>query len=94
MNCFDVRISSLKITVVAADGQYVNSVCIDELRIAVAETFDVNVEPTAEDAYTNFAQSMDSTGLARGARVFNVVTFLSALVGAFQKPPIESIKRT
>ncbi|PCQ15017.1 hypothetical protein CP995_17455 [Klebsiella pneumoniae] len=52
-------------TVVAADGQYVNPVTVDEFRIAVAETYDVIVEPQGE-AYTIFAQSMDRTGYARG----------------------------
>ncbi|WP_017527535.1 copper resistance system multicopper oxidase [Pseudomonas fluorescens] len=65
MTYFDVRIPGLKMTVIAADGQPVTPVSVDELRIAVAETFDVLVEPTAE-AYTLFAQSMDRTGYARG----------------------------
>lgn len=65
MTYFDVRIPGLKMTVIAADGQPVQPVDVDELRIAVAETFDVLVEPTAE-AYTLFAQSMDRTGFARG----------------------------
>lgn len=65
MTYFDVRIPGLKMTVVAADGLHVKPVSVDELRIAVAETFDVIVEPT-EEAYTLFAQSMDRTGFARG----------------------------
>ncbi|WP_458377201.1 copper resistance system multicopper oxidase [Pseudomonas fluorescens] len=65
MTYFDVRIPGLKMMVVAADGQHVKPVSVDEFRIAVAETFDVIVEPT-EAAYTLFAQSMDRTGFARG----------------------------
>lgn len=65
MTYFDVRIPGLKMTVIAADGQPVNPVSVDEFRIAVAETYDVLVEPVA-DAYTLFAQSMDRTGYARG----------------------------
>ncbi|VVM84772.1 Copper resistance protein A [Pseudomonas fluorescens] len=65
MSYFDVRIPGLKMTVVAADGQYVKPVIVDEFRIATAETFDVIVEPTQE-AYTLFAQSMDRSGYARG----------------------------
>ncbi|WAT27137.1 copper resistance system multicopper oxidase [Pseudomonas sp. GXZC] len=65
MSYFDVRIPGLKMTVIAADGQPVQPVSVDEFRIAVAETFDVLVEPTAE-AYTLFAQSMDRSGYARG----------------------------
>ena len=66
MSYFDVRIPGLKMTVVAADGQHVKPVSVDEFRIAVAETYDVIVEPTSEEAYTIFAQSMDRTGYARG----------------------------
>lgn len=66
MTYFDVRIPGLKMTVVAADGQYIHPVTIDEFRIAVAETFDVIVEPSGQDAYTIFAQDMGRTGYARG----------------------------
>ncbi|MEI9120924.1 copper resistance system multicopper oxidase, partial [Pseudomonas aeruginosa] len=66
MSYFDVRIPGLKMTVVAADGQHVEPVSVDELRIAVAETYDVIVEPGGERAYTLFAQSMDRSGYARG----------------------------
>ncbi|MHC8403579.1 copper resistance system multicopper oxidase [Pseudomonas sp. TMB3-21] len=65
MTYFDIRIPGLKMTVVAADGLHVKPVSVDEFRIAVAETFDVIVEPT-QDAYTLFAQSMDRTGYAWG----------------------------
>jgi len=64
MTYFDVRIPGLKMTVVAADGLHVKPVSVDELRIAVAETYDVIVEPAA-DAYTLFAQAMDRSGYAR-----------------------------
>jgi FtsP/CotA-like multicopper oxidase with cupredoxin domain len=64
MTYFDVRIPGLKMTVVAADGQNVAPVAVDEFRLGVAETLDVIVEPRA-DAYTIFAQSMDRTGYAR-----------------------------
>jgi CopA family copper-resistance protein len=66
MTVFDVRIPGLKMTVVAADGQYVHPVTVDELRITVAEVYDVIVEPTGADAFTLFAQSMDRSGYARG----------------------------
>jgi CopA family copper-resistance protein len=66
MSYFDVRIPGLKMTVVAADGQYVHPVSVDEFRIAVAETFDVIVEPSGQDAYTIFAQSIDRSGYAAG----------------------------
>jgi len=65
MSFFDVRIPGLKMTVVAADGQYVQPVSVDEFRIGVAETYDVIVEPD-DGAYTIFAQSIDRSGYARG----------------------------
>lgn len=66
MTYFDVRIPGLKMTVVAVDGQYIHPVSVDEFRIAVAETFDVLVEPTGADAFAIFAQDMGRTGYARG----------------------------
>jgi CopA family copper-resistance protein len=63
---FDVRIPGLKLTVIAADGQAVEPVEVDEFRISVAETYDVLVQPDDERAYTVFAQSMDRSGYARG----------------------------
>ena len=66
MSYFDVRIPGLKMTVVAADGQYVHPVTVDEFRIATAETYDVIVEPSGQDAFTIFAQSLDRTGFAAG----------------------------
>lgn len=65
MTFFDVRIPGLKMTVVQTDGQDVEPVTVDEIRIGVAETYDVIVSPR-DDAYTIFAQSMDRTGFARG----------------------------
>ena len=66
MTYFDVRIPGLKMTVVAADGQPIHPVSVDEFRIAVAETFDVIVEPSGQDAFTIFAQDMGRTGFVAG----------------------------
>ncbi len=63
---FDVRIPGLKMTVVAADGQYVHPVTIDELRIGTAETVDAIVEPSGQEAFTIFAQALDRSGYACG----------------------------
>lgn len=65
MSYFDMRIPGLKMTVVAADGQPVQPVPVDEFRIAVAETYDVLVTPDNNTAYTIFAESMDRSGYAR-----------------------------
>jgi CopA family copper-resistance protein len=85
MTYFDVRIPGLKMTVVAADGLHVKPVSVDEFRIAVAETFDVIVEPTQE-AYCLFAQSMDRTGYARGTLAAKAG--LSAPIPAFDPRPL------
>jgi len=85
MTYFDVRIPGLKMTVVAADGLHVKPVSVDELRIAVAETFDVIVEPT-EAAHTLFAQAMDRSGYARGTLA--VKTGLSAPVPPLDPRPL------
>jgi FtsP/CotA-like multicopper oxidase with cupredoxin domain len=66
MSYFDVRIPGVKLTVVAADGLPVRPVTVDELRIAVAETYDVIVEPAGAEAFTIMAQAMDRTGFAAG----------------------------
>jgi CopA family copper-resistance protein len=66
MSFFDVRIPGLKLTVVATDGQDVEPVTVDEFRIGTAETLDVIVTPSDDQAYTIFAQSMDRSGYARG----------------------------
>ena len=65
MTHFDVRIPGLKMTVVAADGQFVHPVTVDEFRLATAETLDVIIQPSGQ-AYSVFAQAMDRTGYALG----------------------------
>jgi CopA family copper-resistance protein len=66
MSFFDVRIPGLDMTVVAADGQNIEPVTVDEFRIGVAEIYDVIVAPKDDRAYCLFAQAMDRTGYARG----------------------------
>ncbi len=66
MTFFDIRIPGLKMTVIAADGNDVKPVNIDEFRIGVAETYDVIVEPDNK-AYAIFAQSIDRSGYAMGS---------------------------
>jgi CopA family copper-resistance protein len=63
---YDVRVPGLPMTVVQADGQNVKPVETDELRIGVAETYDVIVTLPDDKAYTLFAESMDRSGYARG----------------------------
>ena len=66
MTFYDVRIPGLRMTVVQADGQNVQPIVVDELRIGVAETYDVIVEPVEDRAYTIFAETVDRSGYARG----------------------------
>jgi CopA family copper-resistance protein len=65
MTFFDVRLPGLKMTVVAADGNEVEPVVVDEMRMGIAERYDVIVEPQEERPYTLFAESLDRTGFAR-----------------------------
>jgi CopA family copper-resistance protein len=66
MTLFDVRIPGLPMTVVQADGNYVQPVPVDEIRLGVAETYDVIVQPHEETAYTIFAQPESRGNYARG----------------------------
>ncbi|MDX1460445.1 MAG: copper resistance system multicopper oxidase [Xanthomonadales bacterium] len=66
MSYFNVRIPGLEMQVVAADGQNIKPVPVDEFQIGVAETFDVIVQPVDDRAYTLMAESMDRSGYARG----------------------------
>ena len=64
MTFFNLRIPGLPMTVIAADGQNVKPVEVDELQIATAETYDVIIEPGKADAYAIVAESMDRSGMA------------------------------
>jgi CopA family copper-resistance protein len=62
---FDVRIPGLKMTVVAADGQNVRPVEVDEFQIGNAETYDVIVQPTEDKAFILVAEAVDRSGMGR-----------------------------
>jgi CopA family copper-resistance protein len=86
MTFFNVRIPGLPMTVIAADGQNVKPVEVDEFQIGTAEIYDVIVTPGADAAYALVAESMDRSGMALamlasqpGAR---------APVPALREPPI------
>ncbi len=66
MTFFDVRIPGLPMSVVQADGNCVQPVTVDEIRLGVAETYDVIVQPQEEKAYTIFAQPESRGSYARG----------------------------
>ncbi|HZV38824.1 MAG TPA: copper resistance system multicopper oxidase [Pseudoxanthomonas sp.] len=86
MTYFDVRIPGLKLTVVASDGQYVHPVTVDEFRIAPAETYDVIVEPSGQDAFAVFAQDAGRTGYVSGTLA--VREGLRAAVPSIDKRPL------
>ncbi|MDV3437947.1 copper resistance system multicopper oxidase [Pseudomonas otitidis] len=65
MSYYDLHIPGLPMTVVQADGNDVLPVTVDQVRLAVAETYDVIVQPREDRAYTLFAASMDRRGYAR-----------------------------
>ncbi|WP_159754446.1 copper resistance system multicopper oxidase [Sphingomonas sp. 8AM] len=64
MTTFNVRLPGLAMTVVAADGLAVRPVPVDELQIAVAETYDVIITPGDDRAYALVAESVDRSGMA------------------------------
>ena len=89
MTFFDVRIPGLKMTVVQADGQNVQPVTVDEFRMGVAETYDVIVEPTTQEAYTIFAETMDRSGYVRGTLV--IKEGLSAEIPPRRERPLRTM---
>lgn len=64
MTFYDLRIPGLPLQVVAADGQNVEPVTVDEFRFGPAETYDVIVTPLGDKAYSIAAESIDRTGFA------------------------------
>jgi CopA family copper-resistance protein len=65
MTNFNVRIPGLPMRVVQADGMNVRPVETDEFQIAIAETYDVIVEPSEDRAYGIIAEAIDRSGLCR-----------------------------
>ncbi|WP_343525466.1 copper resistance system multicopper oxidase [Sphingomonas sp.] len=90
MTNFNIRIPGLSLTVVQADGQDVQPVAVDELQIAVAETYDVIVTPVEERAYTLVAETWDRSGMARGTLAPRVG--MAAAVPALRPRPLATMK--
>lgn len=59
MSFMDFRIPGLTMTVVGADGLPVQPVKVDEMRLGVAETYDVIVEPKDDRAYPLWVETLD-----------------------------------
>ncbi|NVE94484.1 copper resistance system multicopper oxidase [Altererythrobacter lutimaris] len=62
MTFFNVRIPGVPMTVIQADGQYVDEVEVDEFQIGVAETYDVIVAPP-DGSHAIVAEAMDRSGM-------------------------------
>ena len=84
MTFFDIRIPNLKMTVIAADGNYIKPIDVDEFRIGVAETYDVIVEPNNDTAYTIFAQNIERSGYALGTLTYDSIK--TAKIPKLDKP--------
>lgn len=89
MTFFDVRIPNLPMTVIQADGQNVQPVTVDEIRIGVGETYDVIVKPDSQEAYTIFAESLDRSGSVRGTLA--IKEGLSAEIPARRERPLRTM---
>ncbi|RYY29374.1 MAG: copper resistance system multicopper oxidase [Sphingomonadales bacterium] len=66
MTTFNVSLPGLALSVVQADGLPVRPVEVDELQIAVAETYDLIVTPSEDRAFALVAESVDRSGMALG----------------------------
>ncbi len=87
---FNIRIPGLKLTVVAADGQNVRPVEVDEFQIGNAETYDVIVQPPEDRAYTLVAEAIDRSGMGRATLAPRAG--MSAPVPPLRKRPILTMR--
>lgn len=90
MTNFNVRIPGLPMIVVAADGQNVQPVGTDEFQIAIAETYDVIVQPLEDRAFGFIAESIDRSGLCRATLAPRVG--LAGDVPSLRKRPLLTMK--
>lgn len=85
MSFFNVRIPGVTMTVIQADGQYIEPVEVDEFQIGTAETYDVLVTPD-DGAYTIMAEAMDRSGFVRGT--LSSRPGATAAVPPLREPPL------
>lgn len=64
MSVFNVRIPGLEMQVVAADGQDVRPITVDEFQMSPGETYDVIVTPSEDRAFTIVGETVDRSGMA------------------------------
>ena len=86
MTFFNVRIPGLSMTVIAADGQDVRPVEVDEFQIGNAETYDVIVEPKGADAFAIIAEAMDRSGM--GVAMLATGAGARAVIPPLRDPPL------
>jgi CopA family copper-resistance protein len=87
---FNVRIPGLKLTVVAADGQHVRPVEVDEFQIGNAETYDIVVRPAADQAYTIVSEAVDRSGMGRATLAPRAG--MTAAVSPLRQRPLTTMK--
>ncbi len=90
MTTFNFRIPGLRLTVVQCDGLAVRPVTVDEIQIAVAETYDLIVEPQDDRAYTMVGETVDRSGMARATLAPRAG--MAAEVPALRKRPLADMK--
>lgn len=90
MTNFNVRLPGLPMTVVQCDGQNVQPVETDEFQIAIAETYDVIVQPTEARPFGLIAEAIDRSGLVRATLAPRVG--MAAEVPSLRKRPLLGMK--
>jgi len=90
MTILNVRIPGLSMTVVAADGQPVRPIAVDEIQMTVAETYDVIVTPAEDRAYTIVGEAIDRSGMARATLAPRAG--MAAAVPPLRRRPVATMK--
>lgn len=90
MTNFNFRLPGLPMTVVGADGNAVEPVEVDELQIAIAETYDVVVQPVRSEPYAVIAEAIDRSGLVRAT--LSPQPGLAAAVPSLRKRPLLTMR--
>ncbi|MFM6832127.1 MAG: copper resistance system multicopper oxidase [Novosphingobium sp.] len=90
MTNFNLRIPGLPMTVVAADGCNVQPVETDEIQIAIAETYDVIVQPAEPAAFGIVAEAIDRSGLVRATLAPQIS--MSGPVPPLRKRPVLTMR--
>ncbi len=90
MSMFNIRIPGLPMTIVQADGLNVRPLEVDEFQMAVAETYDVIIEPKEAKAFAFVAESIDRSGQV--VATFGPRPGMRASVPSLRKKPLLTMK--